>query len=361
MPLHPDTLAVTAGRPNRAGGAPLNAPIVPASTYHAGGEPVYGRDGNPGWVALEEALGLLEGGTCVAFGSGLAASAAMLDELAPGSVVVAQAAPYYGVMEQLLERQTRGAIALRTVAELTPGTLAAMGVAPTLVWIESPTNPMLDVIAIADVAATAHRLGAAVIVDSTFATPVLQTPIALGADVVMHSATKLIGGHSDLLLGALIARDPAVADRLRARRSSAGSTPGSLEAFLALRGLRTLPVRVARMQASAAVLARLLADHPAVSRVRYPGFGTMVSFETTGTGGDAEAVCDGCRLAVHATSLGGVESTLERRAQYAAERAAGTPETLIRLSVGLEHPDDLWDDLQGALAQRFAKLADAGL
>jgi cystathionine gamma-synthase len=348
-PLHPETIAVVAGRPDRAPGAPLNAPLVPASTYHHGGDPTYGRDGNPGWAAFEAALGELEGGSCVAFASGLAASSAILDELAFGARVVAQRAPYFGVAEQLRDRDARGQLTLVALPEMAPAVLEATVDGAGLVWVESPTNPMLDVVDLAAVIAVARAAEALVVVDNTFATPLGQTPLALGADVVLHSATKLIGGHSDLLLGAAVIRDASLDQRLRDRRGSTGATPGTLEAYLALRGLRTLPARLARAQTTARELVRLLAAHPRVARVRYPGTGTMISFETTGTADDAEAVCEACRLIVHATSLGGVETSLERRSRYGSERDVGTPPTLIRLSVGLEHGDDLWRDLSQAL------------
>ena len=353
-PLHPETLAVIAGRPARGPGAPLNAPLVPASTYHHGGDNEYGRDGNPGWEALEAALGELEHGTCVTFGSGLAAASAIVDLLPQGARVVAQRAPYYGVSELLRERAERGQIELETHPALTPDALAAGVAGVALVWIESPTNPMLDVVDLPAVIGTAKGAGALVVVDNTFATPIGQTPLTLGADLVMHSATKLIGGHSDLLLGAVVAADGARAKELRERRSRAGAVPGALEAYLALRGLRTLPVRYERAQATARELVARLGRDPRVRRVRYPGSGTMISFETAGAGTEAEAVCEAARLIVHATSLGGAESTMERRARYASERAAGTPETLVRLSVGLEHVEDLWRDLEGALASALS-------
>jgi cystathionine gamma-synthase len=208
---------------------------------------------------------------------------------------------------------------------------------------------MLDVVDLAAVIGIARAAGARVVVDNTFATPLGQNPLALGADVVMHSATKLIGGHSDLLMGAAVTVDASLDARLRDRRGSNGSTPGALEAYLALRGLRTLPARLGRAQESARELVRRLSAHPRVARVRYPGTGTMVSFETAGTAEEAEAVCERCRLIVHATSLGGVETSLERRARYESEREVGTPPTLIRLSIGLEHVDDLWHDLERAL------------
>ncbi|HLX34495.1 MAG TPA: aminotransferase class I/II-fold pyridoxal phosphate-dependent enzyme [Candidatus Limnocylindrales bacterium] len=350
-PLRPETIAVKAGRPAAAGGAPLNAPIVPASTFHHGGELEYGRDGNPGWGAFEAALGALEGGHGVAFASGLGAATAVLDELAPGTRIVAQRAPYYGVAQLLREGAARGLIQLETHPQLTVGGLESTIQGAGFLWIESPTNPMLDVVDLGAVIGLAKRAGAIVIVDNTFATPLRQLPLALGADLVLHSGTKLIGGHSDLLLGAVVAADSAWHARLVARRQATGSIPGVLEAFLALRGLRTLPVRLARAEETARLLVARLTDHPGVARVRYPGSGSMISFEAKGTGTDAEAVCEACHLIVHATSLGGVESTLERRARYASERAVGTPETLIRLSVGLEDPDDLWTDLEQALTR----------
>ena len=348
--LHPETIAVIAGRPARTPGAPLNAPLVPASTFHLGGEIAYAREGNPGWEAFEAALGALEHGLAVAFASGLAASSAILDELPVGARVVAQKAPYFGVAEQLRERARRGQIELQTHAAATVDILAGTLDGAALLWLESPTNPMLDVVDLPAVIKLAKGAGALVVVDNTFATPIGQTPLLLGADLVLHSGTKLIGGHSDLLLGAVVAADPAFHKRLLDRRHTTGATPGVLEAYLALRGLRTLPARYARAQTTARELAARLADHARVRRVRYPGSGTMISFETTGSGADAEAICAATRLVVHATSLGGVETTMERRATYASERAVGTPETLIRLSVGLEHPDDLWRDLEGALA-----------
>lgn len=349
-PLHPETIAVIAGRPARAPGAPLNAPIVPASTYHHGGDLVYARDGNPGWEALERALGELEHGHAVTFASGMAATTAVLDEVPRGARVLAQRAPYYGVAELLRERAARGLVELQTHDTLTADGIAGTIEGAALVWIESPTNPMLDLVDLPAVIAVARRAGALVAVDNTFSTPLGQTPLTLGADLAVHSVTKLIGGHSDLLLGAVVAADPAFHRRLLDRRQATGATPGALEAYLALRGLRTLPARFSRAQSTARQLAARLGDHPAVRRVRYPGSGTIVSFETAGSGDDAAAVCEAARLIVDATSLGGVETTMERRARYASERIAGTPETLIRLSAGLEHPDDLWHDLERALA-----------
>ena len=210
--------------------------------------------------------------------------------------------------------------------------------------------------------AAGRRAGTIVGVDNTFATPLLQQPLAFGADVVVHSATKFIGGHSDLLSGIAIARDQALAGRIRHRRGMTGATPGALEVFLALRGLRTLALRLDRGQANAAELARRLDEHPAVSRVRYPGlprdpghrtaaaqmtgFGAVLAFEVADAP-TADRLCDHLCVIVHATSLGGVESTIERRGKLPGQ--GHVPPGLLRLSVGCEHIDDLWNDLSSAL------------
>ena len=356
-PLHPDTLAVIAGRPKRAGGAPLNEPITPASTFHvapgdldyAGGRE-YGRDGNPGWAALEAAVGALEGGYAVSFATGLAATNAILDLIPQGARVIGQRAPYFGVARILRERATQELLRYEPHPTLTVDGLRDTIAGAAAIWIESPTNPMLDVVDLPAVIGLAKAAGVMVIVDNTFATPIGQNPIPMGADLVMHSGTKMIGGHSDLVLGLVVAADPAVQRQLLQRRHDIGATPGVLEAFLALRGLRTLPTRYERAQSTARVLAERLAAHPKISRVRYPGKGSMIAFETVGTGADAQGVCEATRLVVHATSLGAVETSMERRARYSSEREVNTPDTLIRLSVGLEHLEDLWRDLDQALA-----------
>jgi cystathionine gamma-synthase len=232
-----------------------------------------------------------------------------------------------------------------------------------MVWVESIANPLLVV---ADVPAIAARAaGARCGVDATFATPLRQRPLALGADIVLHAVTKQIGGHSDLLLGAAVCADTGTAERLAAYRHDHGSIPGALEAYLALRGLRTLAVRLDRSEASAAEIARRLSAHPAIAAVHYPGLpgdseferatrvlpdgaGSMLSFEINGSVEQTEAVLTRLRVWAHATSLGGVESLIERRARYEGD-AAIVRATLCRASVGLEHVEDLWADLDGAL------------
>ncbi len=366
MPHHPETLAVTAGRVVRDG-EPLGQAITPTSTYRAGGEWGYGREGNAGWLAFEAAITALEGGQAVAFSSGLAAVAAVVSTVPAGGVVVAPRTAYHGVIELLLDLDRREQIRLRRTdfTDLDQAMRVMDGAA--LIWVESPTNPMIDVVDLSSVVSRAKAVGAAVAVDSTLATPLLQQPLSIGADFVVHSATKYIGGHSDLLLGVVGTHDSTLASSLEAHRHGTGSIPGALESFLALRGLRTLPVRLARSQQTAAELSRRLSHHPGVLRVRFPGldshpqhelareqmsgFGAMVSFETTGDADDAERVCDSLELMVHGTSLGGVESLVERRARYAADERQGVPATLLRMSVGLEHVDDLWADLEQALSR----------
>jgi cystathionine gamma-synthase len=217
-----------------------------------------------------------------------------------------------------------------------------------LLWIESPTNPALELADIPALVGAARELGVRVVVDNTFATPLRQQPLSLGADIVVHSATKYLAGHSDVQLGALVVRDDEVFSALKGRRDLVGAVPGPFEAWLGLRGLRTLHVRLDRAEANAAELARRLGEHPAIEDVRYPGFGAIVAAVTAGGAPAADLLARDVRLWVHATSLGGVESTLERRRRWKAE-AATIPEGLIRLSVGIEDVDDLWADLSQAL------------
>ncbi|CAM3816302.1 PLP-dependent aspartate aminotransferase family protein [Kibdelosporangium persicum] len=341
MDWSPRTLAIVSGRP-QGPGAPLNTPIVAASTFEAGGGVVYSRsDGTATWAALEDAVGALEGGQATAYASGVATLSAILDTLPVGSSVVVPTFSYALTRGVLKHAQQMGRL---TVTELDPTDTAAWQAADAdLLWLESPTNPTLDVM---DIEAIASAARGRVVVDNTLATPLQQQPLRMGADIVVHSATKMIGGHSDLLLGIAVTNDEQIAQDLRNARTRVGATPGALEAYLALRGLRTMPVRLAEQERTAALLASRLAEHPSVTKVRYPGFGMMVSFETA----DAESagkVCDSVELIRSATSLGGVETLVERRAWLPGEERV--PPGLIRMSVGLEDPEDLWHDLHNAL------------
>lgn len=339
---------MSAGRPPVAPGSPLNSPIVPASSFHAGGNPEYAREAAPTTQALESALGALERGTAVAYSSGMAAANAAMDLAPMGAVVVAPSAAYTGVAVRLRELAALGRIDLRVVeADDTDAVVAACSGA-FLLWLESPTNPLLQVADLPACIAGAHAAGAIVLVDSTFATPVIQQPLELGADIVLHSVTKAISGHSDLLMGALVARDPGLAEQLRIRRVLLGAAPSAFDCFLALRGLRTLAIRVERAQASARYVTERLAEHRAVSRVRYPGFGTIAAIELNGDPSAADALSGRVQVWTYATSLGGVESLLERRRRWPLESPT-VPDDLVRLSFGIEAAADLWADLDQAL------------
>jgi cystathionine gamma-synthase len=347
--MRPSTRAVHAGRPAREPDAPFNTPITMASTYVAGGSLEYGRYGNPTWAAFEQALAALEGegSHCLAFASGLAAVSTVLDLVGDGQVVVAPRHGYNGSVMQLADLEARGRIQARLVDITDTAAVVAACDDAALVWLESPTNPAMEVADLVTITAAAHEAGARVVVDNTFATPILQRPLETGADLVLHSATKYLSGHSDLLLGALVTQDKDLYDVLKGRRDLIGAIPGAFEAWLALRGLRTLALRVERAQQNAAELVTRLRDHRNVTEVRYPGFGGMISI-VLADAESADRLTANTRLWVHATSLGGVESTLERRRRWASEPKT-IPEGLVRLSVGIEDVEDLWDDLSAAL------------
>jgi cystathionine gamma-synthase len=318
-----------------------------ASTYVAGGEREYGRYTNPTWTAFEEALGSLEGGRCLSFASGLAAVATVLDLIGQGQTVVAPRHAYNGSVMQLADLEARGRLTARLEDITDTDAVVAACADAALVWLESPTNPALEVADIATITKAAHQAGAHVVVDNTFATPLLQQPLDLDVDLVVHSATKFIAGHSDVLMGAVVTRDEELHRVLKGRRDLIGAIPGAFEAWLALRGLRTLPLRVERAQENARELAQRLAGAPHVAEVRYPGFGAIVGL-VLDSGLAADLFQHKTELWVYATSLGGVESTLERRRRWKSEPAT-IPEGLVRLSVGIEDVEDLWADLEQAL------------
>ena len=369
--LRLETVAVSAGRPEHVVDAPLNPPVVFASTYVGAHDTNaakigYGRYGNPTWQTLERAIGALEGGRAITFASGTAAVHAVLELMPTGGVIVVPQSCYLGVAEAIDLRAASYGWQVRRVniADTTEVLTAADGA--DVVWIESPSNPMIEV---ADLPTLGKHLSPSslFVVDSTFATPQLQRPLDSGADVVLHSATKMLSGHSDVVLGALVTRadDAPTFEGLDAIRRSFGASPGPMEAYLALRGLRTLPLRLAQAQASAQILAERLVAHERVQRVRFPGlvndpshdvaqrtmsgFGALISIDLADAR-SAEAFIDACSLWVFATSLGGVESTLERRRRWESELRS-IPEGLVRLSVGIEHVEDLWSDLAQALDQ----------
>jgi cystathionine gamma-synthase len=349
MSIHPETSAITAGRPEAAPDASLNPPLIFSSTYHAGGPVGYGRYGNESWSALEAAISELEGGQTLSFSSGMAAISAVFSILPIGAPVVASNQGYSGTMGLLNQHHASGRLEVRFVdITKTDEVIAAMKGA-ALLWIESPTNPCLDIADLAALIAAAKKQSIGVGVDNTFATPLVQKPLSMGADIVMHSVTKFLAGHSDVVLGSLSTADPALYKRLEESRRYNGSIPGPFEAWLALRGIRTFPVRFRAAEANAKTLVTSLQNHAKITKVRYPGFGAVISFEIDGNAEQAEKVCESSRLITHATSLGGVESLWERRRRWAGE-SPSVPEQLIRLSVGCEHVDDIWQDIEQALA-----------
>lgn len=364
---------VAAGRDGRPG-APLNVPPTPASNFllgppapssaQPGSERAYSRDdATPGWEALEEVIGGLEGGSSVAFASGMGAIAAVFDQLPVGAHVALPDDCYQGVAGLALAGERRGRWTVHRVGVADTPRWVEQCRTADLIWLESPSNPLLTVGDIDEICAAPRKPGSLLGVDNTFATPLNQQPLALGADIAVQSVTKFVGGHSDLLGGVVTVRDQALLRALRRSRELTGATPGALEVFLATRGVRTLALRLDRAQRTAMMLAERLAQHPRVSLTRYPGltshpthaaarrqlkgFGTVISFEVRGDVAAADAVCANVRLIQHATSLGAVESTMERRAGIPGQEHL--PPTLLRLSVGIEDADDLWADLNQAL------------
>ena len=364
--MRPESIVVAAGRSHRPG-APVNPPVVATAPFRHDGEHNYYARSHPTETrrALEVALGELEGGTALSFGSGMAAIACVVEMQPVGTVAVIPDAAYAGALSLFGEQERLGRMKVRRVDVAdTTAVLDALDGAD-LLWLETVTNPLLAVADLPVLIGAARSAGVFVGVDATFSTPLNVRPLDLGADVVMHSATKYLSGHSDVLLGSLAVRSAELAEALDARRTLAGGIPGALECYLGLRGLRTLVLRFERAQANALALAQRLARHPRVTRVRYPGlptdpghevasrvhagYGAMISFEVAGGSDEADRVAAAVRLITNATSLGGVESLIERRAQHAVDASFGTPPNLLRLSVGVEHVEDLWDDLAQAL------------
>ncbi len=373
------TRAIHVGQaPDPTTGAVIT-PIYQTSTYaqeglgrHKGYE--YSRSGNPTRTALEECLASLEGARHgLAFGSGLGAETTILHTLKTGDHVVAMDDLYGGTF-RLFERVFRPLGICISYVDLRDLDALRKALQPStrLVWLESPSNPLLKVVDIAAIADLAHGAESRLVVDNTFLSPYFQQPLALGADIVVHSATKYLGGHSDVVGGAVLLNDEALAEQLRFLENATGSVPGPLDCFLVLRGLKTLAVRMQAHELNANRVARMLAEHPAVTKVYYPGlashpdhdlaarqqrgFGGMVSFIVEGGKERAGAILERLQLFTLAESLGGVESLAEHpasmtHASIPAERRAalGVSEGLLRLSVGIEDGDDLLADLRQAL------------
>ncbi|RFU21856.1 cystathionine gamma-synthase [Geodermatophilus marinus] len=332
----------------------------------------YSRSGNPTRTALQEALASLEqGSTGLAFASGLAAEDTLLRTVCePGSHVVLGGDAYGGTFRLISRVVSRWGVE-HTPVDLNDADALRAAIRPTtrVIWCETPTNPLLNVADIARLAEVAHDAGALLVVDNTFASPYLQQPLPLGADVVVHSTTKYLGGHSDVVGGALVVSDPGLGEQLTFSQNAMGAVSGPLSDWLVLRGIKTLGVRMDRHQANAARIAEHLAAHPAVSAVLYPGlpdhpgheiaakqmsgFGGMLSFRLAGGEEAALRVCERARVFTLAESLGGVESLIEHPARMTHASAAGSPlevpADLVRLSVGIEDVEDLLADLDQAL------------
>lgn len=361
--MHPDTWLISQARPTGSG-QPLNVPPMLASNFRLPGDRYYNRtEGTETQDAFEELMGGLDGGRSLAFGSGMAAVASVFALLPVGATLVIPEDPYHATNGLAVEGEEQGRW---TVERLDLADTSAWLDAATradLLWIESPANPLMTVADLPAICGAPRKEGCLIAVDGTFATPLVQQPLAMGADISMHSATKFIGGHSDLMAGVLTMTNDALYDDLWNVRVRHGGTIGAMEAFLAIRGARTLGLRMERGMANAHALAERLEAHPEIARVRYPGleshdthanaakfmcgFGAMMSFEVAGDGDRASAVVEHTSIINNATSLGGIESTWERRALVPGQESM--PATLIRFSVGCEHIDDLWADISSAL------------
>lgn len=369
-----ETLCVHAGSaPDPVTGA-ITLPISLATTFErdADGEFrrgfIYARDRNPTRQALERAMALIEGGaSALAFASGQAATAAVFQALKPGDHVVLPDSIYYGTPKLVNEMFVPWGLQATSVPmDDLSAVRSAMRENTRLVWVESPSNPLLTISDIAGVVAIARQTGAMVVVDNTWATPIGQRPLELGADIAMHASTKYLGGHSDVMGGVLVAReDNEFFARVRSVQHTAGGIAAPFDAWLVHRGLKTLVWRVRAQTANAISVTKFLTDHPAVEVVHYPGlkehpghdvaarqmrlFGGMASFQVRGGRPEALAVAAKCELFTRATSLGGAESLIEHRASVEGP-STRAPESLLRLSIGLENADDLIEDLSRALS-----------
>ena len=363
--LATESQVVAAGRPEKKPDGALNPPIALNSTFHEGGPIGYGRYGNEAWSALEEAISILEGGQTLIFSSGMAAISAALSLLPPGSTIIAAENGYQGTTTMLKKMHEHKQLNVRFVN--LPDTEQVLKALPgaNMLYLESPTNPAIEVVDLPKVISAGKKEDCLVVVDNTLATPMVQNPLQLGADICVHSVTKYLSGHSDILLGCAVVKDTSLLDRLEQSRRYGGAIAGPFEAWLALRGVRTFALRMQRSQENAMELAKRLEKDKRVSKVRFPGlpsdpyheraksfmkgFGAMISFEVKAEVSQIENMCNSSKLITNATSLGGVESIWERRRRWATESHT-IPENLIRFSVGIENVEDLWADIQDSFS-----------
>lgn len=361
--LSTESQVVAAGRPAKKPDGALNPSIALNSTFHEGGPIGYGRYGNEAWSALEEAISILEGGQTLILSSGMAAISSVFSLLPPGAVIVAAENGYQGTTTMLKKMHDAKKIEVRFVN--LPNTDEVLKALPgaQMLYLESPTNPAIEVVDLPVVIAAGKKQGSIVVVDNTLATPMVQNPLALGADIALHSVTKYLSGHSDVLLGAVITKDKSIFEGIEQARRYGGAIAGPFEAWIALRGLRTFALRMQRSQENAMELAKRLEQDPRVLKVRFPGlpsdpyheraktfmkgFGAMISFEVKAEIAQIDKMCNSSNLITNATSLGGVESIWERRRRWATESHT-IPENLVRFSVGIENVNDLWSDIQSS-------------
>lgn len=344
----PHTIAISGGRPRPYEDGPINTPVSLNSTYHAGVGPGYARYGNDTASALEEVISNLEGGNTLVFNSGMSAIKAVFDNIPLGSIVIASNQGYAGVNATLNQMQDQGKLTAKFVDISNTAQVLSELDGAYMLWLESPTNPRLDVADLETLIKACKSQGTLVGIDNTFATPLIQKPIKLGADISMNSVTKYMAGHSDVLCGSISSKNKDLLDKIEFSRKISGTILQSFDAFLALRGIRTFPLRFEKAQNNAKDLVKRLNAHPMITKVYYPGFGAMISFEVDTDASGADNICSSSRLIANATSLGGVESLWERRRRWALESKI-VPENLIRLSVGCEDVDDLWNDIKYAL------------
>jgi cystathionine gamma-synthase len=371
--MHIETMAIHAGQEIDPTTGAVIPPIHLSTTFERAPDGefphgyIYTRNGNPNRAMLEQCLSALEGGVdCAAFGSGLAAAMSILQSFRPGDHVIAPDDAYHGFSRLLREIMAPWGLEY-TVVDMTDVDAVQSAVRPNtrLVWIETPSNPRLKIADIGTLAAIARDAGALCAVDNTWATPIQQRPFELGADLVLHATTKYLGGHSDVLGGAVVAREHGpIFERVRFLQANGGAVPSPFDCWLVLRGIQTLAYRVRAHAEHAIIVARFLSEHPRIERVHYPGlethpghdvaarqmrgYGGMLSIEVRGGEAAAMAVAARVRIITRATSLGGIESLIEHRASVEGPESR-TPPSLLRLSIGLEHPDDLIGDLAQAL------------
>lgn len=363
--LATESQVVASGRPEKKPDGALNPPIALNSTFHEGGPIGYGRYGNEAWSALEEAISILEGGHTLIFSSGMAAISATFSLLPPGGTIIAAENGYQGTTTMLKKMHEHKQLNVRFVN--LPDTEQVLKALPgaNMLYLESPTNPAIEVVDLPKVISAGKKEGCLVVVDNTLATPIVQNPLQLGADISLHSVTKYLSGHSDILLGCVVTKDKSLFDRVEQSRRYGGAIAGPFEAWLALRGVRTFALRMQRSQENAMELAKRLEKDKRVSKVRFPGlpsdpyheraksfmkgFGAMIAFEVKAEVSQIEKMCNSSKLITHATSLGGVESIWERRRRWATESHT-IPENLVRFSVGIENVEDLWADIQDSFS-----------